>query len=183
MRARHPEARPANKLPRTWLMTDERMGDDLWRALAALPKGSGVVFRHYSLCPRDRRALFANVASVARRRRLVLLRAGEQPLGRGADGVHNGRRCAGGLLSRSVHSRRELVAAIAAKADLVFVSPVFATASHPNARTLGVVRAAMLARLAPMPVIALGGMTPRNFKRLRSGGFHGWAAIGWWAGY
>ena len=182
MRRRHPEAPRSKHLPRTWLMTDERMGDRLWRALDALPKGSGVIFRHYSLPSHERRALFAQVARIAKRRRLLLLRAGREPLGRGADGVHNGHRRDGSLLSRSVHSQRELVAAIAARADLIFVSPVFATASHPNARTLGPVRAARLASLAPMPVIALGGMTPHRFKALRSAGFHGWAAIGWWTG-
>jgi thiamine-phosphate pyrophosphorylase len=55
-------------------MTDERMGEDLWDALARLPRGSGVIFRHYAT--RDRRALFDRVRSVARKRRLVLILAG-----------------------------------------------------------------------------------------------------------
>src|SRR5439155_26981070 len=42
MHARHP-------LPRLWLMTDERQGDGLWAALERMPRGAGVVFRHYSL--------------------------------------------------------------------------------------------------------------------------------------
>ncbi len=43
MRARHPST-----LPRLWLMTDERLGEGLWAALAALPHGSGVIFRDYA---------------------------------------------------------------------------------------------------------------------------------------
>ncbi|MEI9852949.1 MAG: thiamine phosphate synthase [Sphingomonas sp.] len=81
MRRRHPP------IPRAWLMTDERMGAALWTALARLPRGGGVVFRHYSLPPGERRALFAEIAKVARRRRLVLVRAGAARL-RGEMGVH-----------------------------------------------------------------------------------------------
>ncbi|MEJ8630952.1 hypothetical protein P0F65_16040 [Sphingomonas sp. I4] len=43
----------ADRYPVTWLMTDERLGDGLWRALARLPPGSGVVFRHHAT-PRRR---------------------------------------------------------------------------------------------------------------------------------
>ena len=44
------------RYPSRWLMTDERMGDRLTPTLLALPPGSGVVFRHYSLAERERRA-------------------------------------------------------------------------------------------------------------------------------
>ena len=36
--------------PRMWLMTDERLGDQLWDAIDRLPEGAaGILFRHYSL--------------------------------------------------------------------------------------------------------------------------------------
>ena len=54
------------RYPNRWLMTDERMGDRLIGALLALPPGSGVVFRHYSLTEHERRALFAEVRRIAR---------------------------------------------------------------------------------------------------------------------
>jgi hypothetical protein len=38
-------------------------------------------------------------------------------------------------------------------------------------------RFAALARLARCPVIALGGMNPARFRRLRPLGAYGWAAI------
>ncbi|MBW4330708.1 thiamine phosphate synthase [Stakelama sp. CBK3Z-3] len=176
MRYRHPA-----RLPRTWLMTDERLGDSLWTALAALPRGSGVVFRHYSLPVCQRRALFAQISRFARRRGLLLLRAGDTPLGRGEDGVHNARAPHGAIASRAVHSARELARARRAGADLIFVSPIFPTASHPGARVLGPLRAMALARATTIPAIALGGMTPAHARRLRSGGFYGWSAIRWWA--
>ena len=42
-------------------MTDERLGDGLLDAVARLPEGTGVVFRHYSLAESARRALFDRV--------------------------------------------------------------------------------------------------------------------------
>ena len=48
-------------LPRLWLMTDERQGEGLWAALERLPKGAGVVFRHYGLRPSERRKLFERI--------------------------------------------------------------------------------------------------------------------------
>jgi len=169
MRRRHP-------LPRIWLMTDERMGDRLWNALDRLPRGGGVVFRHYSLSLKKRRALFERVARYARRRGLLLVVAGSDRLGR-ADGVHNQPRRGGGIVTWSVHSQREMAAATRHGADLVFASPVFATRSHPNAAALGPVRLGLMIRGSRMPVVALGGMDTDRFRRLRGLELHGWAGI------
>ena len=171
MRRRHPP------IPKLWLMTDERMGDGLWDALERLPRGSGVVFRHYSLRRAERVALFRKLTKIAHRRDLLLLRAGPYPLP-GERGTHNVR--GRGITSRAVHDRAEAVAAARAGAELVFVSPMFATASHPGAPTLGRVRAGLLIRGIDMPAIALGGMDARRAKSLKGLGFHGWAAIDAW---
>lgn len=166
---------PRQPLPRLWLMTDERQGDDLWTALERLPRGNGVVFRHYTLPWKERKALFTDVRQTARDRGLTLLVAGS-PLA-GADGVH-GRRGAG-LQSASAHNLRELKAAERRGADLVFLSPVFATRSHPGAKPLGPRRFALLAHQAKVPVIALGGMNADKFRSL--GGAYGWAGIDAWS--
>lgn len=171
MRTRHP-------IPQLWLMTDERMGESLWEALERLPRGSGVVFRHYSLPSRPRRALFAKVAKVARRRRLLLVRAGARRFGREA-GVH-GRR-GHGVMTWPAHSRREAIAAIRAGADALFVSPVFPTRSHPGARTLGRVRFGLMVQGLDCPIIALGGMNARRAVSLKPLGIYGWAAIDAWS--
>lgn len=154
-------------------MTDERMGDRLWHALFRLPPGSGVVFRHYSLGPAERRALFRRVRRVSRARRLVLSVARPERLGLG-DGVHG--LAKGGTLTWPAHDRRQAVAGAHLGATL-FVSPVFPTRSHPGTRSLGSARAAAMARGLKVPVVALGGMTPARFRRVRKLGFDGWAAI------
>ena len=160
-------------LPRLWLMTDERQGDGLWEALERLPRGSGVVFRHYSLAPTERRRLFDRVRRVARRRRLFLLVGGKGPRG---DGVHGGR----GGFSASAHDLRELKTAERWGAKLVFLSPAFSTRSHPGARALGPVRFGLIAGQARVPVIALGGLDERKARRLPH--CYGWAGIDAWGG-
>lgn len=160
-------------LPRLWLMTDERQGDGLWEALERLPRGSGVVFRHYSLARDERRRLFEQVRRVARRRRLLLLTGGR---GLRGDGVHGGR--GKGLRSASAHNLRELKAAERSGAQLIFLSPAFPTRSHPNARALGRLRFALIAHQARLPVIALGGMDGRKARRLPH--IYGWAGIDAW---
>jgi thiamine-phosphate pyrophosphorylase len=160
-------------LPRLWLMTDERQGDGLWAALERLPRGSGVMFRHYGLGPAERRRLFDRVRGVARRRRLLLLAGGK---GLRGDGVHGGR--GGGFRSASVHDLRELKTAERSGARLVFLSPAFPTRSHPGARALGPVRFGLIAAQARIPVIALGGVDARKARRLPH--IYGWAGIDAW---
>ncbi len=147
-------------------MTDERMGEALFDAIAKLPKRSGIVFRHYSLGKAKRDALLRRVAIAARRGGHMLT----------IGGITHGRHR--GCITAPVHSIRERIAAERAGARLVFVSPVFATRSHPGARPLGRVRFAMIARGSRVPVIALGGMSKKQAQGLSSFGIYGWAAIG-----
>lgn len=170
-----PRTRQTRRLPTRWLMTDERMGEDLWRALARLPRGGGVVFRHYSLAQAERRRVFVRVRAVALRRGLVLVRAGTTRMP-GEMGTHARR--GSGVVTWPVHDVGEARAARRARADAVFVSPVFATRSHDGAGGLGERRARVIGRVAGVPIIALGGMSEARFRRLH--GFHGYAAIDAW---
>lgn len=146
-------------------MTDERMGDGLFAALARLPKGSGVIFRHYSLAKRERAVLLGSVRRIAKARRLTLL----------VGGKHHHRRC--GAITAPVHSIPERIAAERAGVRLLFVSPVFPTRSHLGGRALGRVRFGQIVRGAKAPIIALGGMNPKRARSLSAFKIHGWAAI------
>jgi thiamine-phosphate pyrophosphorylase len=167
--------RPRQPLPRLWLMTDERQGEALFAAIARLPRGAGIVFRHYSLAASERRALWDRVRSAARGRGLILVVAG--PTLPGADGAHN--RPGTGLRTASAHNLREIRAAEGAGAHLIFLSPVYPTRSHAAAATLGPRRFALLAHQTKLPVIALGGMNAENARTL--GGAYGWAGIDAWS--
>lgn len=166
-------------LPTRWLMTDERLGDRLFEAIRRLPEGGGIVFRHYSLAFQERRALFAEVERQARPRALMLLLAGPaaDAAAWGADGSH-GRGAGAGLRTAPAHDFAEIRVAEAAGAALVFLSPVFATRSHPGAPALGRDRFASLAAQARLPVVALGGMNEARFAKLS--GAYGWAGIDAW---
>jgi thiamine monophosphate synthase len=78
------------------------------------------------------------------------------------------------MITASAHSLRALMGA--QYLDAVFLSPVFATTSHPSAPPLTPVRAAFIAARAPVPVYALGGVTSRN-AALLAPAFSGIAAI------
>lgn len=169
-----------NKLSRIWLMTDPRFGDDLLPAIRRLPLKSGVIFRHYDLAEDARLALFRQVRRICRQRGHMLLLAGDECTARRwrADGFHarEGRRRSNDMVrSAPVHNRREMTEARRNGTDLVLISPVFATASHPGASVLGRGGLMRLAKLARgMNVIALGGMDARKATTLN---VHGWAAI------
>ena len=171
-------------LPRLWLMTDERQGEGLWSAVARLPRGSGIVFRHYSLPSSERRRLFDTAKRALQRKGVLLILAGSAKTARqwGADGWHGrtGEPPQRGLI-RTVpaHSLTEIKAAERAGADLIFLSPAFATRSHPGKKALGPTRFMLLARQARVPVIALGGMDFRRARRL-GGATYGWAGIDAW---
>jgi thiamine-phosphate pyrophosphorylase len=168
-------------------MTDERQGEALFPALERLPRGGGVVFRHYSLPEPERRLLFDEVRGVTCRRGLLLMLGGDSELAAAwrADGSHGlcgGHASARGLLrSASVHNLEELRAAESAGADFIFVSPVFPTRSHPDAPALGTEGFAAIACQARVPVIALGGMDEARARSLSGLGMYGWAGIDAWA--
>ena len=162
-------------LPTIWLFTDQRMGEALWPAIERVPRGGGVVLRHH----RSEQAFGERVAARCAARGLMLAVAGDIALAQavGAAMVHNPVGTADRLLiSRSVHDMAEAEAAH--NADLVFVSPIFATESHPHGEVLGLDGAMALARRAGMPAVALGGMDRKRGDAAMAVGFHGWAGIG-----
>ncbi len=154
MRSRQP-------LPTIWLVSDARNDAALEQALKRLPRGSGFVFRHYHLKPKARRARFKTLARLARTRGHLVVLAGTLVQARrwGADCAYGP-----GEQLAPAHSLREIGRAV--RADALLLSPVFPTRSHPGATTLGPARFRLLAALSRKPVIALGGMNPRNAQRL-----------------
>jgi thiamine-phosphate pyrophosphorylase len=179
-----PPVHRQRQIPRVWLFTDERLGGipETLAAAARLPRGSGIVLRHYGLCRAARAALLAALRPLARRRALLLLVAAPWP-GARADGVHlpgfahlpHHRRH--GIVSAAAHRESALRQHARAGADLVFLSPAFPTGSHAGAPALGPVRFGLATRGAPVPVIALGGMNARRARRMRPLGAYGFAAI------
>jgi thiamine-phosphate pyrophosphorylase len=166
--------------PEQWLLTDERMNAELSGAIRrAAATGAGIIVRHHRSPPEQRRSIAAQV--IAAGALLGISRDVELARELGAALVHNPTFAPGPLpFSLSVHDEAEALAAASSDAALVFVSPVFATRSHPGARALGIRGAQELARRSGHPAIALGGMDETRGKALIHAGFSGWAAIDRW---
>ncbi|MFO1186865.1 MAG: thiamine phosphate synthase [Alphaproteobacteria bacterium] len=170
------------RLPALWFLTDEARTPDPAAVAAVLPPGTGIILRHYAHPGRE--GLARELAARAEARGLRLVVAADVGLARlvGAAGVHLPRWAApirpptDLWLTAAAHSAADF--ARRRGADAYFVGPVFETASHPEGNVLGPARLASLARLAPAPVIALGGITAGNARRLAGTGVAGLAAIG-----
>lgn len=182
--------RRGRPLPRLWLLGDPERLPDPRCAAARLPPGSAVIARGQAP------AILVGLARIARQRRLTLLIAGD---GRAAVRLHAGlhvpdrrptrtllpfllarRTGRAGLLCVAAHGGRGLARAARLDADLVLLSPAFATTSHPGQQPLGPSRWAALARWARRPAVALGGVTAATAPRLarRDGAPAGLAAVG-----
>ena len=163
--------RSRKALPRLWLLSDRRNDYVLEAALARLPRGSGFIYRHYHLPPAQRIVRFHALARMARARGHLVILADSALTARewGADGIYGSPRALYPrrelLMLATAHSASEIADANRLGADAVLLSPAFPTRSHPGAKPLGPVRFRLLARLACMPVIALGGMNARTARR------------------
>ncbi|SDV51216.1 thiamine phosphate synthase [Chitinasiproducens palmae] len=84
---------------------------------------------------------------------------------------------AAGLRSAATHSLAQIRRAEAVGVDFVTLSPVLATATHPDAVPLGWQRFAQLCGATRLPVYALGGMDEAVLDTAVAHGAHGIAAI------
>ena len=170
-----------NVLPQCYVLSDSVRLSDPTDMLSKLPRGTCIILRHAE--PNARAQLAVRIIEPAHRLGLKVIIANDLRLAlrMGADGIHMSERVArfgrsriafhkpGFLCTAAAHSRMALWRAHRAGANAALLSPVFPTRSHPHARTLGVLRFGILARLSPIPVVALGGISHANATRLRSG--------------
>jgi thiamine-phosphate pyrophosphorylase len=145
-------------LPRQWLVADERLGEGLIRTVRALPAGTGILFLYRQRPKADRARLLARLRRLARGRGILIV---DEAAGEAA----------------RVHDLRELRAAQLRGVRIILLSPMFPTRSHPAWEPLPRMKAAAIVRLAREPIIALGGMNERRFRRIARLGFSGWAGI------
>ena len=175
-------------LPGPIFLTDTQRTPDPAPAINRLPKGFGVIFRHYD-AP-NRHKLAEELARLCRQRHITFLVANDWSLAKKvhADGVHlpeHAIRTSRSLINKNphffvtsaVHSQRSLWQAVHAGVDAVLVSPVFPTPSHPKTKPIGLMRFSNICRISPIPVYALGGIDTTNAIRLQNSGCVGIAGI------
>ncbi len=151
----------------------------------AMPAGAAIVLRDYQ--NRERAAMARRLRTICTARKVFLIIGADIDLAEtvGADGVHlpswfdAGRAKLGDMIvTASCHTRLELDRAAKQGADLAFLSPVFATRSHPGAKHLGAGAFRNMAVTSPTPILALGGVDETNASQLAGPNVAGLAAIG-----
>ncbi len=173
-------------LPVVWFVSDPDRTPDPVAVARTLPRGTGVIFRHFGRPGAE--AMAQRLAKVALRRGLVLLIGADEAMAAsvGAAGVHLPERLAGTALRLKARHTGWIVTAAAHSAhavrraggaDAVLLSTVFASNSPSAGPPLGPVRLATIARGAPLPVYALGGVNGRTAGRLVGTGVVGFAAV------
>ncbi|OEJ64146.1 hypothetical protein BEN30_01590 [Magnetovibrio blakemorei] len=179
-------------VPRFYLLSDPIRLPDPGLLLDQLPRGACVILRHRD--PSVLNTLARRIIPQAHRLGLSVLLSEHVRLAlkTGADGVHVSQKSTqrqhmritvakpGFIVTAAAHDRRALWRAGEAGADAILLSPVFPTASHPGAQALGLLRFMALARLSPLPIIALGGVRFANARRINISAVHGFAAIESW---
>ena len=150
-----------------------------------LPRGAGIVYRHFGAPDAETRA--RRLLRIARERGLKLLIGQDAALARriGAHGVHLPERLAhragalrranpGWIVTSAAHS---LAAARTSSADAVVVSVVFASRSASARPALGPIRLAARVRAGGRPAYALGGVNKKTARRLIDAGLIGLAGV------
>ena len=181
----------ARRLPALLLMSDETRLPDPLAALARLPRGSGVILRHYGVPAREAlaRALVAKAGTLGIR---VLVGVDARlALRLACAGLHIPEARAraplalGPMLRRkskivtiAAHSLSAVFRAARQGATAAILGPVFTTASHQGGIPLGPLRFARFCRKSPIPVYAVGGIGPKTAPRLKNSGAVGFAGIG-----
>jgi len=183
----------AIRLPSSYLITGpnpNQLSLFLHRLEGALKRGLRLVqLRATELVEDDFQGLATAVLRLCRQyeAELILNAPLEWVVATGADGIHlNSRRLmsldcrplpADKWVAASCHNESELAQARRLNVDFALLSPVQATASHPDAQPLGWHRFQALIAEAPFPVYALGGMTPDLVETAWAHGGQGIAAI------
>lgn len=174
----------AGAIPSLYFFTDPDRTPDPVAAARRLPRGTAVVYRHFSADDRERTA--RKLAALCRSRGLVLIIGADAELAKacGADGVHwperlmpRVRGTAFRWVTAAAHSAKAVTKAGEAGLDACVLSPIFPSRSASAQSALGLFSASQIARASTIPVIALGGVNASNVTRLSGRGFAGVAAV------
>ena len=156
----------------------------LKRLERALESGLKLIQVREKTLPRDALVSFARQVVVrAKAFGAKVLVNGDIELARelGADGVHltalQLRQCSGrpdvALVGASTHCRAEIERAAELTLDFVVLGAVLPTLTHPAEVPLGWQRFAAIAAATPLPVYALGGLSPGDLAKAMAHGAHG----------
>jgi len=164
---------------------------ELARRRAALANGLRFVqVRDKQLPAAERKRLAQAVVELARPAGAIVVVNDDLALARrvAADGVHLASATLQGSLERpdfawvgaSCHTQDDLEKAAALGLDYALLGPVAPTPTHPQAAGLGWAQFSQMVAHCPLPVFALGGMTPEMMATAWTQGAHGLALMRGW---
>lgn len=170
------------------MFTDPQRTPDVAALAARLPAGAALVYRAFGA--RDAEEVARRLLAQVHAKGGKLLIGADAGLAAriGADGVHLPERSAararalkagrpGWIVTAAAHSPRAARRAQAAGVDAVVVSAIFLSRSASAGAPIGPLRLAQIARLAGVPVYALGGVNDRTAGRLKDIRLAGLAAV------
>lgn len=175
-------------------MSDPDRTPDVLKIARRLPEGSALIYRHFGV--KNRKAIAKKLRNITYERDIQLFIGQDAKLaaGVGADGVHFAERdLAKGLalhaeypdvlITGAAHSLKAVQMCVQNKMDAAIVSSVFKSESpSASGAPLGVEAFAYLAGNVDIPLMALGGITPKNVSALYGSGASGIAGVSSFAG-
>jgi thiamine-phosphate pyrophosphorylase len=180
--------RSKSDLPSFFAMTDPGRGLDPVSLAMRLPRGTGLIYRHFG-AP-DRYRVGHDICSIAQQRGVIVLVSNDADLAAscGADGLHwpeahlsdaarMRARGDGRIFTCAAHSPSALHKASEAGIDAALYSCAFASASPSASPPKGSWRMAAAASQSRIQVYALGGINARTAKRLIGLGLSGIACV------
>ncbi len=180
----------AIRLPQHLVITGPAESESDWwmRLDRILASGvSWIQLRAPELTPEDYRVRALKALSLCRRQGVTLVSHGPEDRQLSElDGWHMNRQALMQCEQRppdtawwgaSCHTPEELAQAVRVGVDYVLLSPVQATLTHPGAQPLGWERFAQWVADVPIPVYALGGVSPDDLKQALAAGGQGVAGI------
>lgn len=187
---------PTKKLPVNIFFSNGSKISQLEKILKHLPKKSAIIIREYHLKEEEREMLARKIITLAKPLGVKVLIGKNLQLAQKvrADGVHfsdydtlpifNIKRFAKRfIVSFSCHGLTSILKAQKLQFDIIFISPIFPTTSHPNATTIGLRKLTEITlKTKRQPYYhssfyALGGINLHNISSIRKSGLHGFGAI------
>ncbi len=166
--------------------TDRKRCDNLGEIIKNLPKNSAVIFREYDLSEEKRQELALEIFEICKKFGHKFLVGKSLGLAKlvNADGVHfsdlDSCKISGDkkfIVSMACHSLKSVARAQNSAVDIIFLSPIFATKSHENAKILGLNILLKACKISSKPVFALGGVNENNIAKIVKCGAFGFGAI------
>lgn len=192
----------ARYLPIAVLFTNRCKIADFAAVISNLPKNSAVIFREYDLPAIQRLGLAQEIMNYTKKFGHLFLVGKDIALALRirADGVHFSDQDflplklrslssrlrnfpSGFLFSYACHGHRQVLACQKFAPNLVFLSPIFTSTSHPDQKPLGLhylrkhLQSLGLNRHPKYRIYALGGVNLQNLNQLRKLGISGFGAI------